>query len=259
MIILSHRGIIEEEKNFPNSLSQLMKARDMGFSLEIDLRFSLDKKVVISHDADLKETLGLDKNISDVSYSSLESENELARNTVPELRTLLYSLNSSTPYNGVLALHIKDSGDKGLVRAALGLIQEFSFDRKSFLFDLELGDLRDIKKEFPAMKLGVSVGEANYAPAIYKSEEIEPFLNHIDVIWADEWKDGLYTRDFFSYYKELGKEIYAVSPELHKREGHPFSGEPHVVWEKIKPFEFGGICTDFPKAADAFFNSQNNT
>lgn len=231
MKILSHRGIIEKKENSPNSILAFRDAFKEGFSIETDLRFSKDKNIIISHDPNPKES-----------------------DNIIELLNLASSLTSSNLINNPLAFHIKEPEDNELINSVFTLVQKFNFWNKSFLFDLLLKDLEGMKKNFPKSTLGVSIGEKNYAKTIFTQKEIEPYLKFVDIIWADEWQDGLYIKDFFEYYKTHKKKVYVISPELHKAEEHPFSNNPEKLWERIKLFPFDGICTDFPEKANEFFN-----
>jgi glycerophosphoryl diester phosphodiesterase len=231
MKILSHRGIIEEKQDFPNSIVAFRNAFKQGFSIETDFRFSKERNVIISHDVN-----------PDTELNAIE------------LFNLVDSLISNNLNDNPIAFHIKEAKDEELINSVLELIQKFDFWDKTFLFDLFLKDLEKIKINFPKVSLGVSVGEKNYAPTIFTKEEIEPYFQFIDIIWADEWRSSLYAKDFFEYYKAHNKKVYVISPELHKTEKHPFSDNSEELWEKIKLFQFDGICTDFPKKANEFFN-----
>lgn len=250
MLILSHRGI----EYAPNSLRALNEALKRGFSLETDLRLSKDGIVMIVHDQNLSHSFGIDVNVRDCEYQKLISKDKIFQELIPSFEGFAGRLSDLLKPGQVIALHIKDYDNLDLIYKACQEIKDHKLEKQVFIFNVLLKDIQLIKKRYPMCKIGVSVGEKNYGPAVYTFLDIKSYLESIDIIWADEWQEGLYNSDFFNYCKDAKKEIYVISPELHKGEHHPFSGNPEALWNNIASYEFDGICTDFPQKALTFFN-----
>lgn len=70
-LLFAHRGL--HGKGIPeNSVAAFKKAREKGYGVELDVRFTKDKKLVVFHDDDLKRMCGRDKKVKDVDYADLE-------------------------------------------------------------------------------------------------------------------------------------------------------------------------------------------
>lgn len=249
MLILSHRGI----KYSSNSLKALNETLTNGFSLETDLRFSKDGKVIIIHDSNLKDNFGMDMNTNELDYKELVHTDNKFINLIPDFENFIkLSINALNPRQ-VIALHIKDYDNLKLIYKTCKIITKYKLEKRVFIFDILFAHIKKIKKYYPKCKIGVSVGERNYGPTIYTIDDIKSYIQFIDIIWADEWREGLYTKDFFDYCEKIKKNVYVISPELHRLEKHPFAHSPETLWKNIFPFIFNGICTDFPEKAKNFF------
>jgi len=69
--LIAHRGI-HNDKVIENTLLAFKKAIDKGYDIELDVRLSLDKRVVVFHDNDLKRIYGRDLRVRDLSYRELK-------------------------------------------------------------------------------------------------------------------------------------------------------------------------------------------
>ena len=251
MLILSHRGI----EYRPNSLKALNKALTCGFSIETDLRVSKDGKIVIIHDKNLKDNFGIDVNVNELNYKSITNTNSEFVDLIPEFENFIKISVGSLHSKQVIALHIKDHDNTDLIFKTCEVIIKYKLEERVFIFDILLEYVKKVKNYYPKCKIGISVGEKNYSPTIYTVDDIKQYVQFIDIIWADEWKDGLYKKDFFWYCEGIKKDVYVVSPELHKSEEHPFAHKPEMLWKNVSHFIFNGICTDFPEEARNFFES----
>lgn len=249
MLILSHRGI----EYAPNSLKALNEALTHGFSLETDLRLSKDGRIIIIHDQNLKDNFGIDINVSELDYKGLIDTDNKFVDFIPELENFIKLSIDKSDLRQVIALHIKDYNNSELIFKTCEIITKYKLEERVFIFDILLEHVKKTKNYYPKCKIGISMGEKNYSPTVYTIEDVKPYIKFIDIVWADEWKRGLYTKDFFGYYDKIKKDVYVISPELHKSEKHPFAHRPEILWGKISPFIFNGICTDFPEKARNFF------
>lgn len=70
--LFAHRGL--HDKNVPeNSLTAFKKAREKGFGVELDVRLTRDKKLVVFHDDSLKRLCGKDKEVIEMTYDQLSN------------------------------------------------------------------------------------------------------------------------------------------------------------------------------------------
>ena len=68
----AHRGLHTRDQSVPeNSLAAFMSAAGAGYGIELDLNLTADGKVVVFHDDNLLRICGVDKPITDCTYSEL--------------------------------------------------------------------------------------------------------------------------------------------------------------------------------------------
>lgn len=66
----AHRGLYGG--NIPeNSIAAFRNAREKGFGVELDVRFTKDKRLVVFHDDNLQRLCNEDKNVCDLTYDEL--------------------------------------------------------------------------------------------------------------------------------------------------------------------------------------------
>ena len=67
---LAHRGL--HDGSVPeNSLASFRAARQEGLGVELDVQYTLDRKVVVFHDENLKRMCGIDRDLKDMTYDEL--------------------------------------------------------------------------------------------------------------------------------------------------------------------------------------------
>ena len=228
MKIFAHRGI---NKNYSENTYQALKAAlDFGFSVETDVRFGRDKKLIISHDELLE--------------SSKSSE---------DIFVLSDFLSLIKEYKGtdLAALHIKEPYNRELLETVSGSIQGNCLEAKIFVFDVEKNLIDILRRNFPKVKIGLSVSEKKYIPILYFLEEVVD-SEFADVIWADEWEGGLYDSYFFKKIAENSKKSYVISPELHKNLSVV---ECKQAWKELIAWGVDGICTDYPEEFAHLYNT----
>jgi len=102
-LIISHRGV--SESNLENTIYSFANAISLGSDMiELDVRKTKDKVLVVFHDDNLKRIFRINKKISDVSYSfllSLDLTNHFRSNLsdvfVPTLEDAIKYLNGKCP------------------------------------------------------------------------------------------------------------------------------------------------------------------
>ncbi|MBI3952334.1 MAG: glycerophosphodiester phosphodiesterase [Candidatus Doudnabacteria bacterium] len=103
MIIIGHRGASGLEPE--NTIRSFKKAEDLGADIiEIDLRVSLDKEIVVFHDRSLKRLFGIRKSVAKTTLNQLKQISIAAGREIPTLAEVLETVKA--PIN----FHIKISG-----------------------------------------------------------------------------------------------------------------------------------------------------
>ena len=71
-LLISHRGIFDNETIPENSLAAFRKAKNLNIPIELDVQLTKDQEVIVFHDINLKRMCGIDKYIEDVTYQELQ-------------------------------------------------------------------------------------------------------------------------------------------------------------------------------------------
>ena len=70
--LIAHRGYYNNKKGIPeNSVIAFKKAIDSNYLIELDVRLTKDKKLVVFHDDNLKRVCGVNKRVKDLTYKEL--------------------------------------------------------------------------------------------------------------------------------------------------------------------------------------------
>ena len=70
--LIAHRGYYNNKKGIPeNSVMAFKKAIDNNYLIELDVRLTKDKKLVVFHDDNLKRVCGVNKKVKDLTYKEL--------------------------------------------------------------------------------------------------------------------------------------------------------------------------------------------
>ena len=151
-----------------------------------------------------------------------------------------------------VALNLKDLSDVGGI---IRLLQEAGVSQQVFLFDMELiestpGETARMARELDGrLSLAARVSE--------RGETIERALavEAAGIIWLDEFDGPWAKRDDVTRLKRAGKEIIAVSPELHGRS----LAEAERRWDDFAEWRVDGICTDWPRRLAALLGVRPGT
>ncbi len=257
MKVFSHRGDTREAPG--NTLLSITQALEKGHSIEVDLRISSDGELFLNHDPNI-EVLNKKISIQKTSSKEIKSLNEKAEiKVLPKLDEALKLFTEVGKRESKVALHLKDYYVEGIEKKVVKVIRSVCksltgsnlFD-KLFVFDVSVKNARRIKEMDPRVRVGLSVGESdffpnNQYPTIYDYDMVRE-LEAFDVVWADEWKGGLYTSNFFEECKSDGYSVFCVSPELHSETdpSHPKRNDYESYWKKMIRMGAQGICTDYP-------------
>lgn len=70
----AHRGLHSKDKTVPeNSLEAFRLAVEAGYGIELDIRFTKDKQLVVFHDDTLLRMCGIDKRVDEFTYKELQA------------------------------------------------------------------------------------------------------------------------------------------------------------------------------------------
>lgn len=97
--IIAHRGYHNKENNIPeNSLAAFKKAIKYGYTIELDVHLTKDKKLVVFHDYDLKRVCGINLVIEECTYKELLKYNLYNTNyKIPLLDSVLDLVDGKVP------------------------------------------------------------------------------------------------------------------------------------------------------------------
>jgi len=68
----AHRGLHDKESP-ENSMMAFRKAKEKGWGIELDIRLTSDRKVIVMHDRNLLRATGVNKNIDETTYEELRN------------------------------------------------------------------------------------------------------------------------------------------------------------------------------------------
>jgi len=110
VILFAHRGLISSAPE--NTYESVLLAQKQGFeAVEIDIRHTKDKELVLFHDETMKRLLGDDKKLEDVTYSEIKKKNIIWKSKITSSKVvklekifqdfpnLYYYLDIKTPTN----------------------------------------------------------------------------------------------------------------------------------------------------------------
>lgn len=227
-IKIAHRGLFNNIDVLENSCSAFKSALDKSIPIELDVRLTKDKVLVVFHDANLKRLTGVNKLVSELNYE--------------EIRTLkLLNTTSSIP----------------TFKEVLSLVNG------KVLIDIEVkvnGEIEDICK---ILVDNLKKYKGNYIIKSFNPKVIRWFMkNYPDVIRglliADNYKNKLYNYLFVSRWIMLYSRpnFLAVSKKiLHTRKIQNFRKKiPVLVWTIENNKEFiknktkadAYICNNLP-------------
>lgn len=68
----AHRGLYAADQSVPeNSLPAFMRAAEAGYGIELDVQRTLDGRIVVFHDDDMRRACGLEKRVCELTYAEL--------------------------------------------------------------------------------------------------------------------------------------------------------------------------------------------
>lgn len=213
MNIISHCGLWDSTTP-KNSRQALEKALQHGFGIETDFR-DQDGRLIISHHPPLDK----------MSLELLDLL-EMLSNTSSPLKIAL----------NVKAMHLSEL----LVETLQNWKTNFD-QTKIYFFDMSIPDQRNY--------LGAGL------PTLSRQSEFESnpsFYEDARGIWLDAFESEWYDKELILEHLKKDKEVFVVSPELHKRQHQIFWNQLRQSGELVHDPNLN-LCTDFPLEAREFF------
>lgn len=88
--IYAHRGLFDNKKIVENTISAFKKTLLNSINIELDVRLTKDKKIIVFHDASIKRLTGIDRLVKDMTYDELSKINLLnTTDKIPLLEEVL--------------------------------------------------------------------------------------------------------------------------------------------------------------------------
>lgn len=145
--VVAHRGY-QGAGAFESTLPAVLAAIKQGDAgIEMDLRFTKDRRAVMLHDTTLDRTTNCKGAVSKITLAKLEKCNAGGGARVPTLSALT-SYIQKQKWSGSLYVHVKEKLSASLAAAVIKDVRVISGSRTRVIFDVE---------------------EASYAPALVKA------------------------------------------------------------------------------------------
>lgn len=137
--------------------------------------------------------------------------------------------------NVPLALNVKADGIQALLKKHL---EEYGITNY-FMFDMSVPEQVVYVKE--GFNTFTRQSEFELSPSMY---------DKACGVWMDEFATEWMTEKHFGGHLKAGKKIGVISPEIH-------GNDEKRIWNMLKSYKADDnlmLCTDIPKAAEAYFN-----
>lgn len=123
----AHRGLHSKESGVPeNSMRAFELAVENGYGIELDVRFSSDKELVVFHDETLKRVCGIDEKVCNKTLAELSQINLLGtEQKIPSFKEVLALVDGKVP----LLVEIKqDAGEANVASAVCDMLADYKGD-----------------------------------------------------------------------------------------------------------------------------------
>lgn len=120
----AHRGLHSKDKSVPeNSLAAFRLAVENGYGIELDIRLTKDKQLVVFHDDTLLRMCGLDRRVDEFTYEELQAFRLLdSEEQIPLFSEVLSLVNGQIP----LLVELKAGPENALLCSyAYNMLQQY--------------------------------------------------------------------------------------------------------------------------------------
>lgn len=179
MVIFAHRGY---SAKFPeNTLKAFKKGFEYGADgLELDLRMTADKKIVVIHDEDLERLFGVKIKVCESTLSELRRYHRDGE-PIPTFEEVL----SIIPKGKLLNAEFKEHE---VAEDAIELIKRYSLLENSIISSFHHDLIAQLIRRYPQMKFGFLIGEElrnNPIELVKNLLEYKPYSMHLPHQLAD--------------------------------------------------------------------------
>ena len=225
---IAHRAFHNVENGvYENTLSACAAAIDNGFSIEVDMQFSSDNRVVIFHDPTLERMTGLKRNVREMT--SQELHDVRIRESNDHIATLDELLDLTDGRTG-LVLEMKSIAgqDEGFVQAIAESLKNYRGPVAIMSFFHLL--LKDARKFAPDIPLGLT---AKGDDTVYSSHKM--IADECSVDFVSYKIDDLPCK-FASEFRETGKPVICWTVNSKDKLLSAARNSDQVTFERIVPF-----------------------
>lgn len=185
-----------------------------------------------SFEAAFKKGYGIETDVRDYNGELIVSHNVAKEKTFlfEDVLKLYKDLNCTS----LIAINIKADG----IQKMLGdLLNKYAISNY-FVFDMSIPE----QVVYHKMDFKVATRMSEY--------ERGPVLSRKSVaIWMDEWEESWINANEINKFREAGKLVSIISPEIHGRDNAQ-------LWQELTQFKEDDrviLCTDIPLEAEAYF------
>ena len=229
--IIGHRGCASA---FPeNTLEAILHGIQSGAKMiEIDLRLSKDKEVILSHNENLSEVFRINQNVSEKTWQELSQLTIRKEGKIFHLLRLR-DLFQFMPQDIHFYLELKAmkssyplEWNKKLVDKVISILKKEKIKKRCLLMSFDQDLIKYLKKNYPSYSAGLVVKSAAILNAILKDKEIK--YNCLAL------NQKLFKHSNFKMVQNSGIPFIA------------WTVNDKRVWEKIAACGPLGIVTDYP-------------
>lgn len=120
---IAHRGL-HDEKISENSIPSYELAISKGYNIEIDVRLTRDKEIVVFHDDTLSRLCNLDKRVDELDYSDIQNIRLPHGERIPRLNEVLDCVSSRSG----LLIELKSNGNGTLEEGVNDMLHSYKGD-----------------------------------------------------------------------------------------------------------------------------------
>jgi glycerophosphoryl diester phosphodiesterase len=226
VLVTGHRGASGLAPE--NTISAMLKAIEMGADFaELDVQESSDCVLVLLHDPTLKRTAGVENNIWETDYATLQGMEvgswfapEFKGESIPTLASVIDSVRGRMKLN----IELKINGhEKHLTEKVVELIEQKNFISQCIVTSFDLQAVDQIKKLNNSIKAGY----------IFSSlpEKVDVFTADVDLLSVK--------------YKLIDKE-FVEKAHTNKKEVHVYTVNDPEEMKRLIALGVDSIITDRP-------------
>ena len=123
MNIYAHRGIFDNKNIVENTIKSFREALKINVNIELDVRVTKDKEIVVFHDKDLKRLTSIDKDVKDLTYDELSKITLLnTTDTIPKFEDVLKLVDGKVK----ILIEFKESFSREILKKIDRLLLDYS-------------------------------------------------------------------------------------------------------------------------------------